>query len=113
MDRSNESLEFILDPQLKVFFRDQALKACLRSSENNDRNNPVIDPFDFKIETAGLERAANWPQCRFDRFYHFNLGASMKKFAPPIFLTGVLRRLSRPELCPIGAGAKHRGRRFF
>ena len=32
--RSNESLKFILDPQLEVFFWDQALNASFRSGEN-------------------------------------------------------------------------------
>ena len=86
MDRSSESLKFILDPQLKVFLGNQALKAGFRSGENNYRNNTVVDSFDFKIESVKLERAANGPQCLFDFFYHFNLGASMKKFAAPIFV---------------------------
>jgi hypothetical protein len=67
-----------------VFFGDQALEARFRSSENDHRNNAVVDNLDFKIETVGLERVANWLQCRLDRFCHFNLNASLKKFVAPL-----------------------------
>ena len=70
MHRASESFKSILDPQLEMFFGNQALKARLRSSVNNYRDNTVVDRFDFKIETVNLERAANRPQCRFDRLYH-------------------------------------------
>ena len=55
MHRSSESLESNLDPQLKVFFGNQALTARFRSSEYNYRNNAVVDSFDSKIETVKLE----------------------------------------------------------
>ena len=86
LHRSNESLQFILDPQLEVCFGNQALKAGFRSSENYYRHNTVGDGFDFKIEAVNLERVSNRSQCRFDLFCHFNLGASMKKFAVGFFL---------------------------
>ena len=64
---SNESLKFILYPQLEVFFGNQALKASFRSSENDCRYNTVVDAFDFKIKTVNLKRVSNGLQCRFDR----------------------------------------------
>jgi hypothetical protein len=68
--RSNESLQFILNPQLEVFFGDQAFEAGIRPSENYYRNNTVVDAFNSKIETINLERVLNGSQRRFDRFYH-------------------------------------------